>query len=61
MITNCLFDWSGTLVDDFVNVYKATALVFRARGKRPISIREFAREFKLPYMDFWRRYIPDMT
>lgn len=60
-IKNCLFDWSGTLVDDFLNVYKATALAFYGQGLKAISLNRFLREFKLPYMDFWHKYLPDMT
>jgi len=61
LIKNCLFDWSGTLVDDFLNVYKATALAFNGLGLKAISLNRFRREFKLPYMDFWHKYLPNMT
>lgn len=61
MIKNIIFDWSGTLSDDFTPVCKAIALVFKVLGHEPISQDECRREFVLPYMLFWHKYFPDLT
>ena len=59
-IKNIIFDWSGTLSDDFTPVYQASMLVFKKLGKEPISMEEYRREFTLPYMVFWNKYFPDL-
>ena len=60
-IKNIIFDWSGTLSDDFTPVYQASMLVFKKLGREPISMEEYRREFTLPYMVFWNKYFPDLT
>ena|SRR3989344_4901712 len=60
-IKNIIFDWSGTLSDDFTSVYQASMLVFKKLGREPISMEEYKREFTLPYMVFWNKYIPELT
>lgn len=60
-IKNIIFDWSGTLSDDFTPVYQASMLIFKKLGKKPISMEEFRREFTLPYMVFWKKYFPEHT
>lgn len=56
MIETVLFDWSGTLSDDFRPVYEANMRVFDELKVPRISIEEFGREFVLPYMLFFRKY-----
>lgn len=56
MIKNIIFDWSGTLNDDFTSVYDAVAIVFEKLGRKPISKNEFRKEFVLPYMNFYKKY-----
>lgn len=60
-IKNIIFDWSGTLSDDFTPVYHASMLVFKKLGREPISMEEYRREFILPYMLFWNKYFPELT
>lgn len=54
---NFIFDWSGTLSNDFDSVYETTMLVMDKLIKKTITKEEYRREFKLPYMDFWNKYI----
>ena len=35
--------------------------VLRTFGVKPISLREYQEEFDLPYMSFYKRYIPRIT
>ncbi len=53
-----LFDWSGTLVDDFSPTWYATNAVFKAYGLQEMSVAEFRQEFFLPYPDFYKKFVP---
>lgn len=61
MIKNIIFDWSGTLSDDLLHVYKATVMAFRALGGKEIPLERFLAEFELPYMNFWHKHFPGLT
>lgn len=61
MIKNIIFDWSGTLSNDFIPVYEAIMNVFEKQGVKRISLDEFRKEFELPYMNFWHKYLPEIT
>ena len=56
MLRNFIFDWSGTLVDDFLGVYEAAMVIFEKFGKPRLSLEEFRRKFSLPYLEFYRRH-----
>jgi len=59
MIMNIIFDWSGTLSDDFFKVYQATMMVFNELGLKRISFDEFKNDFEIPYMKFYAKYAPE--
>jgi phosphoglycolate phosphatase len=54
---NIIFDWSGVLSDDLVPVYEATMAVFDHFKTTRISLDEYKKEFVLPYMNFYKKYI----
>lgn len=56
MVRNVIFDWSGTLSNDFDSLYSVVSSLFMEIGIGTISRDEFRKEFRLPYMDFWRKY-----
>ncbi|MDP2717562.1 MAG: HAD hydrolase-like protein [Candidatus Micrarchaeota archaeon] len=57
VIANFIFDWSGTLSDDFDMVWRATADVIRTLdGGHLLSEEEYREHFELPYMNFYRNY-----
>jgi len=57
MISTFIFDWSGTLSDDFDMVWKATAAVIhRLDGGHGLTEPEYREHFELPYMNFYRNY-----
>jgi len=60
-IRNIIFDWSGTLVDDLPAVWQSTNHVFRQSGIPELSLDEFRREFSLPFVHFYQRYIPHIS
>lgn len=56
-----ILDWSGTIVDDLSMVWEATNYCFQKFGVAPISKEKFREEFCLPFMPFYRRYLPTQT
>jgi len=56
-----IFDWSGTLSDNFHCFVKVCALMFKEFGLRPISADEIRLNFDTPYMKFWHKYLPHQT
>lgn len=60
-IRNVIFDWSGTLVDDFPPVFAATNAIFRAFGEEPWTEGQFRERFYLPFTDFYRQWLPQAT
>ena len=56
-----IFDWSGTLSDNFHLFCKVCALIFTELGKEPIGPDEIKLNFTLPYMKFYNKYFPDLT
>jgi len=58
LLTNFIFDWSGTLVDDLPPVLHATNAVMAHCGRPPLSRDTFLREFELPFHRFYHRLLP---
>ncbi len=56
-----IFDWSGTLSNNFDCVYKCIALMFQDLGREPLTEQEFKVTFTTPYMRFWAKYFPALT
>lgn len=61
MYKSFIFDWSGTLSDNFHCFCKVCDLMFPELGREKITPEEIRREFTLPYMAFWNKYFPDLT
>ncbi|MEM6820988.1 MAG: HAD hydrolase-like protein [Verrucomicrobiota bacterium] len=61
IIKNIIFDWSGTLADDFKPVLQATNEIFSQYGKPPFSEEEFREKFFLPFPEFYKIYLPHAT
>lgn len=59
MLKNFIFDWSGTLADDLKPVWTATSAIFTHFGLTPLTLDEFRREFRLPFMEFYTEHLPD--
>lgn len=56
-----IFDWSGTLSDNFHCFCQVCNLMFQELDSKPISEKEIRLNFTLPYMKFWNKYFPDLT
>ena len=61
VIKNIIFDWSGTLVDDFQPVLAASNEIFLQYGKPAFTAEEFREKFYLPFTDFYREYLPEAS
>ncbi len=51
-----IFDWSGVISDDFEKVYHVQMKVLNSFGIEGMGFEEFKRSFKLPYMDYYRKF-----
>lgn len=60
-LRNIIFDWSGTLADDFLPVFHATNEVFETYGRPAWSEEDFREKFYLPFPDFYKEYLPEAT
>jgi phosphoglycolate phosphatase len=60
LIRHVISDWSGTLVDDLLPVFKTTNHVLQACQRPAISLDEFREEFCLPIRKFYERQTPDV-
>ncbi len=58
MIDTLLVDWSGTLADDLGATLTATNAVLAVYGEPPLDRPTFQREFELPFMRFYARFLP---
>lgn len=56
-----IFDWSGTLNDNFHLFSKVCDLIFAELGRESITEDEIKAHITVPYMKFWNRYFPDLT
>jgi len=55
MFNNFVFDWSGTLSDDFGMCYEAGMKVLESFGVKRISEAEYVERFELPYPNYYRK------
>jgi len=56
-----IFDWSGTLSDNFLLFCKVVDKMHFYFGKEPISIQEVKDTFTIPYMKFWNYHFPELS
>jgi len=56
-----IFDWSGTLSDNFHCIYAAFQKIFWDLGRECPQPEEVKLRLTVPYMTFWNYYFPDLT
>ncbi|MDD5342197.1 MAG: HAD family hydrolase [Patescibacteria group bacterium] len=61
MINNIIFDWSGVISDNAKLTYRAAMTVLKTYGGKRLSFEEFKEKWQMPYMDFYKNYLPDLT
>ena len=56
-----IFDWSGTLSDNFHCFCYACDRMFAHFGRKPIAAEEIRANSVVPYMRFWNKYFPELS
>jgi len=52
---NIVFDWSGTLSDDFEICYESAMRVVESFGLGRLTVEEYVERFEMPYISFYRK------
>lgn len=61
MYKNIIFDWFGVVSDNVNPMYKTVLAMFAHYGAKPISFDELRDEWVQPYMDFYHKYLPNLS
>jgi len=61
MIKNIIFDWSGVINDNIKTTYCAATAVLKHFGAEGMTFEDFRKNWVMPYMDFYNRYLPDLN
>lgn len=61
MIKNVIFDWSGVIKDAFDSHVWVVNRMMESLGGKAISKEELAANWDPSYMNFWKRYYPNLT
>ena len=61
MKKNIIFDWSGVVKDAVKSHLWIVNKMFRDFGAGEISLEELKENWKQPYMDFYNKYLPNLT
>ncbi|HNW71861.1 MAG TPA: HAD family hydrolase [Candidatus Paceibacterota bacterium] len=56
-----IFDWSGVIKDGLESNLWICNKIFEKFGVPTISLEEFKENYELPYMNFFKKYIPSLT
>jgi phosphoglycolate phosphatase len=61
MIKNFIFDWSGVVKDCVEEQIVISNKILKHFGAKEISMAELKEEWCQPYMNFYKKYIPNIT
>ncbi len=61
MIKNVIFDWSGVVKDCVEEQIVISNKILKHFGAKEISMAELKEEWCQPYMNFYKKYIPNIT
>ncbi|MFA7377774.1 MAG: HAD family hydrolase [Patescibacteria group bacterium] len=61
MIRNIIFDWSGVIKDCVNSQLWVINKMFSEFGVSDISLEEFKKKWRQPYMKFYNEFIPELT
>jgi phosphoglycolate phosphatase len=56
-----IFDWSGVIKDGVESNLWIYNKIFKKFGAKVISLEEFRENYELPYMNFFKKYLPNLT
>jgi phosphoglycolate phosphatase-like HAD superfamily hydrolase len=57
VISHIVWDWNGTLFDDFAVIVEATDTVLRARGFAGATVEDYRTKYRRPMRDFYSALI----
>jgi len=60
MVKNIIFDWSGVVKDSVLSHHFIINDIFKQFGGKEISLDELKENWKQPYMDFYKKYLPEL-
>ncbi len=58
MLRSLIFDWSGTLCDDFPLAFRLTNETLTEFGGNELTLAQFNAQFSLPVASFYRKLLP---
>ncbi len=61
MINGIIFDWSGVVKDCVLDQFACVNKIFAHFGVQQITLKEFQENWRQPYMDFYHKYMPQVT
>jgi phosphoglycolate phosphatase-like HAD superfamily hydrolase len=62
MFKNVIFDWSGVVNDNAYAIYQTVLEVLSLKASpQQISFEDFRKQWKLPYMDFYHKFLPNFS
>jgi phosphoglycolate phosphatase len=61
MYENIIFDWSGVINNNVCFMHKTICAMFIHFDTNPISFDEFRSNWVQPYMDFYNKYLPNIS
>jgi pyrophosphatase PpaX len=61
MKKNIIFDWTGVIKDSVKSHLWIVNKIFKELGGKEISLEELKENWEQPHMNFYNRYIPDLT
>jgi len=61
MFKNVIFDWSGVVKDSLESHLWLVNRIFRKFGAKEISMDELKENWVQPHMDFYNKYLPNVT
>jgi HAD superfamily hydrolase (TIGR01509 family) len=60
MFKNIIFDWSGVIKDAIDAHLWVVNCMMKEFGGKEISLEEFKENWEEPYMEFWKKYYPEL-
>ncbi len=61
MVKGIIFDWAGVIKDSIQSHLWVINRMMEGLGGNGISVQELKENWEQPYMNFWKKYYPDLT
>ena len=60
MFKNIIFDWSGVIKDSLHSHVWVVSRMMETLGGKEISLNELQENWEQPFMNFWKKYYPEL-